>query len=60
MLEQESKYDPTVYGRLRAEFLRNIDPISDFFNQTSEYDEETMRLKLLEELQEGKLVKNRE
>ena len=55
MLEEKSKYDPAIYGRLRSEFLRSIDPISTYFDATSENNEK-VRQQVLKDIQEGKLI----
>jgi len=56
MLEKkEVKYNPTVYGHLRAEFLRNIGlhlTTSDEFVK----NEEKKRQELIQDIKKGKLV----
>ncbi len=55
MIEEKTKYDPAIYGRLRSEFLRNIDPINAYFDAASENNEK-LRQQVLKDIQDGKLV----
>jgi len=54
MLEKEDKYDPSVYGQLRAKFLNALDSSVIRFDGFAE--EEKRRQAIMKEIREGKLV----
>lgn len=54
MLEKEDKYDPSVYGQLRAKFLNALDSSIIRFDGFAE--EEKRRQTIMKEIREGKLV----
>lgn len=49
-------YDPKIYGRLKAEFLKNVALMSPTVIQNPENEQEKERLRLIKEIKEGKLV----
>lgn len=55
MKKKNSKYDPALYGQLRADFLRRLsgaNPHDDIYQS-----DERRRQQLIKEIKEGKLVK---
>jgi len=56
MLEQREKYDPTIYGRLKSEFLKKLDLIPHISIEQTEETQEKKRRAMIKELKEGKLV----
>jgi hypothetical protein len=56
MLERkEMRYDPAVYGELRAQFLRNIGLTLTTSDEIVK-DEEKKRQEILQDIKNGKLV----
>jgi hypothetical protein len=55
MMEKKSKYDPAMYGQLRADFLKRLTGSSPFDN-TYQSDEKR-RQQLIKDIKEGKIVK---
>lgn len=57
MLEKkEAKYDPAIYGHLRAKFLQNVDITSIKTSDDFEKNEEKRRQELIQDIRRGKLV----
>lgn len=55
MMEKKNKYDPALYGQLRADFLRRLTGTSPYDNVYQ--SDEKRRQELIREIKEGKLVK---
>jgi hypothetical protein len=58
MLEQMGRYDPKIYGELRAEYLNNLDRalFHPFVSTEDEVeDQEKRRQELMKEIKEGSL-----
>jgi hypothetical protein len=56
MIEQANKYDPAIYGQLRAELLQKIDEDNKYFNIPTVNDNEQQRQQLIKDIQEGRLA----
>ena len=54
MYGKTEKYDPAIYGQLRAKFLRELDSKLDFNDFAQE--EEQRRQAIINEIKEKKLV----
>lgn len=57
MSDTMDKYDPAIYGRLRANFLQRLDSVSPSKDEISILnDDEKRRQATIREIKEGKLV----
>ena len=54
MYAKKEKYDPAIYGQLRAKFLRDLD--SKFDSNDCTQEEEQRRQNIIQEIKEKKLV----
>ncbi len=55
MLEKGEKYDPRIYGELRAAYLKNLDSTSVAPVDSDIQDQEKRRQEIIKEIKEGKL-----
>lgn len=55
MIQKGQKYDPTIYGNLRASFLEKIDPIP-LFTANSTQDDERIKQEIIKEIREKKIL----
>jgi hypothetical protein len=55
MIEKGQKYDPAIYGNLRASFLEKIDP-SPLFTTNSIKDDERIKQEMIKEIREKKIL----
>jgi hypothetical protein len=57
MTDAKEKYDPAIYGRLRASFLQRLDSVSPAKDVTLVLsDDEKRRQAIIRDIKEGKLV----
>ena len=55
MIEKSEKYDPAIYGKLRASFLEKIDP-NPLFTNSSGAEDERLKQELIKEIREKKIL----
>ncbi len=55
MWKERESYDPKSYGKLKAEFLKNVALMSEMEIKKPENEEEKERLKLIKDIREGRL-----
>lgn len=55
MWKEREPYDPKSYGKLKAEFLKNVALMSEMEIKKPENEEEKERLKLIKDIREGRL-----
>jgi|GEM_PF-2204496 alpha-L-arabinofuranosidase len=56
MLEKGEKYDPRIYGELRAKYLKNLDSTPFTTVDSDIQDQEKRRQEIIEEIKEGKIA----
>jgi hypothetical protein len=55
MIQKGQKYDPAIYGNLRASFLEKIDQ-TPLFTSNSSKDNERMKQEMIKEIREKKIL----
>lgn len=56
MLEKKERYDPRVYGDLRAAFLNKLDSVSPTTFDSDVQKQERQRRELIEDIREGRII----
>lgn len=55
-LKNKEKYDPSVHGRLKSEFLNRLDGVIPSKTSSIEEREEQRRQEIIKDIREGKLL----
>jgi hypothetical protein len=55
-IEKAEKYDPRIYGELKAEFLEKLDSLPHASIETELVNQEKLRQELMKDIKEGKFA----